>query len=85
MKADYLMPPVPVADLDVADDDPVAQARAAGYRAGRDRAARELAEAVAAAKASGADGATVCDALDRAEAAGRSMSDALRNVMRLRH
>ena len=82
---DHLVPPLPMADMDCADDDPVAQARAAGYRAARAQAARELQEAVAAARASGADGATICDALDRADAAGRSMTDALRNVMRLRH
>ena len=85
MNYSYLVPPTPTADLDVVDDDPAAWARAAGYRDGRDRASRELHEAVAAAKASGADGETVLDAIGRADGAGRSMVATLRDVLRLRH
>lgn len=85
MRYSYLVPPTPTADLDVVDDDPAAWARAAGYRDGRARADRELQDAVAAARASGADGETVLDAIGRAEGVGRSMVATLHAVLRLRH
>lgn len=86
MKADHLVPPVPVEDMDRLDPDPdrVAVVRVVAARDARVAYDRAFREALAAARAEAGDD-LVLDVLMRATGGGRDVVATLRDVMRFRH